>query len=113
MTPMKHTAGLLILLVAVAAGTAAPAPKKTKPKDKTVTTPSGLKYEELKEGTGVAAKAGDTVSVSYTLWLAGSKKQIDTTSNRAPFSFVLGKGLVIKGFDEGVTGMKVGGKRKV
>src|SRR5436190_16378900 len=111
MTPMKHAVGPLILLLAVGAGAAAPAPKKTRPKN--VTTPSGLKYEEMKEGTGTAAKVGDTVHLHYTLWLAGKNKKVDSSNNRNPFTFTLGQQLVIKGFDEGVTGMKPGGKRKL
>jgi len=80
----------------------------------TTTTKSGLKYEDLKLGEGQVAVSGQTVSVHYTGWLleSGKKgKQFDTSINRGPFSFPLGKGQVIKGWDEGVAGMKVGGKR--
>lgn len=77
------------------------------------TTPSGLKYEDLQEGTGTEAKAGDTVSVHYTGWLTDGTK-FDSSHDRAsPFSFKLGAGRVIKGWDEGVAGMKIGGKRKL
>jgi FKBP-type peptidyl-prolyl cis-trans isomerase FkpA len=78
-----------------------------------VTTPSGLKYEDMKVGTGAEAKAGQTVSVHYTGWLTDGKKFDSSVDRRQPFEFPLGMGRVIKGWDEGVQGMKVGGKRKL
>jgi FKBP-type peptidyl-prolyl cis-trans isomerase len=78
-----------------------------------ITTPSGLKYQELQEGQGVAAKKGDTVEVHYTGWLTDGKKFDSSVDRKQPFSFKLGAGQVIKGWDEGVAGMKVGGKRKL
>jgi FKBP-type peptidyl-prolyl cis-trans isomerase FkpA len=80
---------------------------------KEVTTPSGLKYTDLSEGTGAAAKKGDAVEVHYTGWLDGKSKDepCDSSVGRGPFAFPLGGGRVIKGWDEGVAGMKVGGKR--
>jgi FKBP-type peptidyl-prolyl cis-trans isomerase len=80
---------------------------------KIVKTESGLKYEELKEGTGQAAKKGDTVEVHYTGWLTSGKKFDSSVDRGEPFSFKLGAGMVIKGWDEGVQGIKVGGKRKL
>lgn len=77
------------------------------------TTPSGLMYEDLQEGTGAAAKAGDSVSVHYTGWLTDGTKFDSSHDRKSPFSFKLGAGRVIKGWDEGVAGMKVGGKRKL
>ena len=77
------------------------------------TTPSGLKYEDLTEGTGAAAKAGDTVDVHYTGWLTDGTKFDSSVDRGRPFSFKLGAGKVIKGWDEGVAGMKIGGKRKL
>lgn len=80
------------------------------------TTSSGLKYIDQKVGTGVEAKAGATVEVNYTGWLYidGKRgKQFDSSIGRAPFSFRLGAGQVIKGWDEGVQGMKIGGKREL
>ena len=77
------------------------------------TTPSGLKYEDLVEGTGDAAKMGQTVSVHYTGWLTDGKKFDSSKDRGQPFPFPLGAGRVIKGWDEGVQGMKVGGKRKL
>ncbi len=80
---------------------------------KVVMTKSGLKYIEEKEGAGPEAKAGDTVSVHYTGWLKDGKKFDSSRDRNEPFEFRLGAGRVIKGWDEGVAGMKVGGKRKL
>lgn len=78
-----------------------------------VTTPSGLKYVDQVVGTGEAAVAGKNVSVHYTGWLENGKKFDSSVDRGQPFSFPLGAGRVIKGWDEGVQGMKVGGKRKL
>jgi len=84
---------------------------------KVVKTESGLKYEDVKVGTGPVAKAGQNVKVHYTGWLEsnGNKgKKFDSSVDRGkPFTFPLGAGRVIRGWDEGVSGMKVGGKRKL
>src|SRR5947207_598554 len=80
---------------------------------KVVTTNSGLKYSDEKVGDGREAKAGDTVSVHYTGWLKDGKKFDSSHDRNEPFEFRLGAGMVIKGWDEGVAGMKVGGKRKL
>jgi FKBP-type peptidyl-prolyl cis-trans isomerase FkpA len=80
---------------------------------KSTTTASGLVIEELTIGTGATAAAGKKVSVHYTGWLTNGTK-FDSSKDRGnPFIFPLGKGHVIKGWDEGVAGMKVGGKRKL
>lgn len=83
--------------------------------DKTVTLPSGLKYVDEKVGTGTEATKGKTVSVHYTGWLNKDGKKgekFDSSVDRGrPFDFPLGGGQVIKGWDEGVAGMKEGGKR--
>ena len=83
-----------------------------------ITTASGLQYEELTVGTGDEAKSGSSVTVHYTGWLqnedgsAGDK--FDSSKDRNdPLVFPLGAGYVIKGWDEGVQGMKVGGARKL
>jgi FKBP-type peptidyl-prolyl cis-trans isomerase FkpA len=76
-------------------------------------TDSGLQYEDLNEGTGAAAKAGDSVQVHYTGWLTNGTKFDSSKDRGKPFRFQLGAGQVIKGWDEGVAGMKVGGKRKL
>jgi FKBP-type peptidyl-prolyl cis-trans isomerase FkpA len=76
-------------------------------------TASGLQYVELVEGQGQEAKAGSTVSVHYTGWLENGTKFDSSLDRRQPFSFRLGAGQVIRGWDEGVAGMKIGGKRKL
>jgi FKBP-type peptidyl-prolyl cis-trans isomerase FkpA len=82
-----------------------------------IKTPSGLQYEDTVTGTGPEAKTGQNVSVHYTGWLysngtAGAK--FDSSKDRAqPFSFPLGAGHVIKGWDEGVQGMQIGGTRRL
>ncbi len=79
------------------------------------TTPSGLIIDDVLVGSGAAAAAGQQVSVHYTGWLlfGGEKgKKFDSSKDRGdPFDFALGAGQVIKGWDEGVQGMKIGGKR--
>ena len=80
-----------------------------------VTTPSGLRIIDVKPGTGPVPQAGQTVTVNYTGWLFvdGKKgKKFDSSFDRGePFSFTLGRGQVIKGWDEGLATMHVGGKR--
>ena len=77
------------------------------------TTPSGLIIEDVTVGQGAAAAAGQKVTVHYTGWLTNGT-QFDSSKDRNdPFVFPLGGGRVIKGWDEGVQGMKVGGKRKL
>ena len=79
----------------------------------TSTTPSGLIIDELVVGAGAAAAAGQQVTVHYTGWLTDGTK-FDSSKDRGdPFIFPLGAGRVIKGWDEGVQGMKIGGKRKL
>ena len=77
------------------------------------TTASGLKYADVKEGSGDVATAGKTVSVHYTGWLTNGTKFDSSKDRGQPFEFPLGGGRVIKGWDEGVQGMKVGGVRKL
>ena len=79
----------------------------------TITTESGLKYEELTEGTGEVATAGTRVSVHYTGWLTDGQKFDSSKDRDEPFEFSLGAGMVIRGWDEGVQGMKVGGRRQL
>ena len=92
---------------------AKPAAKKTKASAKTISTASGLKFQVLKKGTGAVAMAGQMVSVHYTGWLTDGKKFDSSVDRGQPFQFSLGAGQVIKGWDEGVAGMKVGEKRKL
>ncbi|HWT55113.1 MAG TPA: FKBP-type peptidyl-prolyl cis-trans isomerase [Rhodocyclaceae bacterium] len=79
----------------------------------TTTTPSGLIIEEIVEGDGATAAAGQTVSVHYTGWLTDGTKFDSSKDRNEPFEFPLGKGWVIRGWDEGVQGMKIGGTRKL
>lgn len=76
-------------------------------------TASGLEYVDLVVGSGPEARPGQTVTVHYTGWLTDGKKFDSSLDRGQPFTFVLGQGEVIKGWDEGVAGMKVGGKRKL
>ncbi len=78
-----------------------------------VKTASGLQYWEIKIGTGAVATSGSRVKVHYTGWLDTGKKFDSTVEAHKPYSFTLGKGEVIKGWDEGIEGMKVGGKRQL
>ena len=71
-------------------------------------TPSGLYYEDVTQGTGEPATAGQSVSVAYTGWLTNG-----TQFDSGEFPFLLGAGQVVPGFDEGVTGMRVGGVRRI
>jgi FKBP-type peptidyl-prolyl cis-trans isomerase FkpA len=79
----------------------------------TITTASGLQYEEITIGSGATAKAGNLVSVHYTGWLTDGTKFDSSKDRNEPFDFNLGAGQVIKGWDEGVQGMQVGGVRKL
>lgn len=81
--------------------------------DKIVTTPSGLKYKEIKEGDGETPKKGQRVKVHYTGTLESGKKFDSSRDRGQPFEFVIGVGQVIKGWDEGVGSMKVGGRREL
>jgi FKBP-type peptidyl-prolyl cis-trans isomerase FkpA len=76
-------------------------------------TDSGLKYEDLVSGEGDEAKAGQMVTVHYTGWLENGNKFDSSKDRNDPFRFKLGAGQVIRGWDEGVAGMKVGGTRKL
>ncbi len=80
-----------------------------------VKTPSGLRYEDTVVGTGASPKTGQTCVMHYTgwLWVSDARgKKFDSSVDRGqPFEFQIGRGMVIKGWDEGVATMKVGGKR--
>jgi len=115
---------ILMLAIAILAATglvsaqAAPAHKAAASGPARVTgaptkTASGLEYWDLKVGTGAVAETGQHVTVDYTVWLA-SGKQIDSSVGTGhPYEFMLGAGQVIKGWDEGIVGMKVGGRRQL
>jgi FKBP-type peptidyl-prolyl cis-trans isomerase FkpA len=76
-------------------------------------TDSGLKYDDTVVGTGATATKGQTVSVHYTGWLIDGDKFDSSKDRNDPFQFLLGAGRVIRGWDEGVQGMKVGGTRRL
>ncbi|MBL1255580.1 MULTISPECIES: FKBP-type peptidyl-prolyl cis-trans isomerase [Methylocystis] len=105
---------LSVAILAAAAGLAV-APTAVRAEPETTLTASGLKYIDTKPGTGASPKIGQNVTVHYTGWLYvnGAKgKKFDSSRDRGePFDFPLGMGQVIKGWDEGVETMKVGGKR--
>ncbi len=111
---LRYLVGLLALPVfclAAMLGTTGTAGEKKEPK--VITTKSGLKYIDLLEGTGKDAKAGDTVEVHYTGRLKDGTKFDSSHDRNKPFTFKLGAKMVIKGWDEGVAGIKEGGKRKL
>ena len=85
----------------------------TKVTGKPKSTASGVEYWDIVVGTGATAVAGKTVSVHYTGWLTNGKKFDSSIDHGQPFTFPLGAGSVIKGWDEGVQGMTVGGKRQL
>ena len=122
---MKNAAILLILLAFLTAGawaaqdqTAAPkaAPKTgtahVKAAAQMTTTPSGLQYRDVGVGKGAQPKDGDLVLVNYKGTFSNGKV-FDSNEGKGPFKFHLGRGEVIKGWDEGVASMRVGGKRKL
>lgn len=81
--------------------------------DDVTRTPSGLEIHEVEKGFGDVARAGKTVIVHYTGYLTDGTKFDSSVDRGTPFSFPLGAGRVIRGWDEGVAGMKVGGRRKL
>jgi len=81
--------------------------------DTWTTTASGLQYLDEKVGGGESLDKGNVVNVDYTGWTESNGKQFDTSDGRGPLSFAVGTGRVIPGWDEGVLGMKVGGKRRL
>ncbi|HEY7543521.1 MAG TPA: FKBP-type peptidyl-prolyl cis-trans isomerase [Blastocatellia bacterium] len=78
-----------------------------------ITTPSGLKYIDLVEGTGPSPQPGQRVTVHYTGTLTNGTKFDSSVDKGQPYEFKIGTGVVIKGWDEGIMSMKVGGKRKL
>lgn len=110
--------GLLTVLLAGCASTPAGSSSTTNTDQgesdlETITTDSGLQYQDLVVGSGAAAKPGDIVSVHYTGWLEDGTKFDSSLDRNTPFEFQLGARQVIAGWDEGVAGMQVGGKRKL
>jgi FKBP-type peptidyl-prolyl cis-trans isomerase len=109
-TPLLTTLGLTVAILGFMIYAVAQTP--TKVTGEPTKTASGLEYWDIKVGTGAEAKPGHHVKVDYTGWTTNGKK-FDSSVGRAPFEFMLGAGQVIKGWDEGVAGMKVGGKRQL
>jgi peptidylprolyl isomerase len=103
---------IVIVVALVAAGAAyLLAPLVSGPAE--VTTPSGLKYTDLVVGTGPSPQPGQTVTVQYTGTLTDGTKFDSSYDHGQPYSFAIGRGSVIKGWDEGLMTMKVGGRRKL
>lgn len=96
-----------ILFFSIAALVAAGCAQKN-----TGVTETGMKYEVIKEGTGASPKRGDSVTVHYTGWLEDGTKFDSSVDRNQPFTFKLGVGQVIQGWDDGVATMRVGGKTK-
>ncbi len=110
---VKLAMGMLSIAFLFATAFAQSSGVPTKVEGKGHSTPDGLQYWDIKEGTGAVAKPGDKVKVHYTGWLTNGKKFDSSVDRGQPFEFTLGAGQVIKGWDEGVAGMKVGGKRQL
>jgi FKBP-type peptidyl-prolyl cis-trans isomerase len=120
---MKYVATMAIVLALTAVYLAAQstAKKSSTPNTNTPTkvtgdgvkTPSGLVYWDIRVGNGDTAKEGSHVRVHYTGWLTTGKKFDSSVDAGTPFDFRIGNGEVIKGWDEGVAGMRVGGKRQL
>ncbi|MGZ3317924.1 MAG: FKBP-type peptidyl-prolyl cis-trans isomerase [Isosphaeraceae bacterium] len=116
-TRWRLVAALAMIALVAATGGHADDPGQTEKEKKMTKTESGLQYRDIKEGTGEKPKKGQTCVMHYTgwLWENGAKgKKFDSSVDRGePFDFPIGTGRVIKGWDEGVLSMKVGGKREL
>ncbi len=111
MTARTVFAAFVVIVAASAfADTSAPTSVKG---IKSVVLPDGLEYFDLRKGTGAEAAPGKKVKVHYTGWLTDGKKFDSSVDRHEPIEFTLGAGMVIKGWDEGVAGMRVGGRRKL
>ena len=114
---MKRIIPLVLCGIALVALGSRADEKEKKGESKMTKTASGLQYEDVVVGTGAQPKTGQTCVMHYTgwLWENGAKgKKFDSSVDRGtPFKFPLGQGRVIKGWDEGVASMKVGGKRNL
>ena len=110
-------AAVILAVVTMIAGdnylTAEPKTEAEPGNEKIVTTASGLKYIDLKVGNGAESKLGSSVSVHYTGMLEDGKKFDSSLDRKEPFDLTIGKTQVIKGWTEGLQGMKAGGKRKL
>jgi len=115
MTRFLLSATVCLAMVFLATGCKQESVKKEaeKVEAKEITTPTGLKYVDYKIGEGAQPQAGQTVIVHYTGTLTNGQKFDSSVDRGQPFSFTLGRGMVIKGWDEGLASMKIGGKRKL
>ncbi|MBI5855420.1 MAG: FKBP-type peptidyl-prolyl cis-trans isomerase [Nitrospirae bacterium] len=116
MVPGTRTRNLLVIVIiglGYLASTVGVGGSASAIKEAFVTTESGLQYVDLSVGTGRQAEVGDTATVHYTGWLANGTKFDSSVDRNEPFSFRVGAGQVIKGWDEGVGTMRTGGKRKL
>jgi FKBP-type peptidyl-prolyl cis-trans isomerase len=104
---------LMVLGLASATGAGSALPGDNTAGAREVTTDSGLRYLDLVVGKGREAQLGDTAYVHYTGWLENGRKFDSSVDRKEPFDFRLGAGRVIRGWDEGVMGMHIGGKRKL
>jgi len=116
MTKYVTAVAIICMLAAAALAQSAKKPDTSAPTKVTgegVKTPSGLQYWDIRVGNGEVAKEGSHVRVHYTGWLTNGKKFDSSVDAGRPFDFTIGNGEVIKGWEEGVAGMKVGGKRQL
>jgi FKBP-type peptidyl-prolyl cis-trans isomerase len=122
MTKYVAAVAAVILVLAVVSLVAQSAPRKSSAANTSapakvtgdgVKTPSGLTYWDIRVGNGEVAKEGSHVRVHYTGWLTNGKKFDSSVDAGKPFDFTIGNGEVIKGWEEGVAGMRVGGKRQL
>jgi len=104
-----------VMLLAIALTSGCKSPSDTFPNQPTATQPQAteLKIEDTTVGAGAEAKSGDLVTVNYTGWLTDGTKFDSSVDRNQPFQFRIGEGKVIPGWEQGVAGMKVGGKRKL
>jgi peptidylprolyl isomerase len=116
-TPAATAGSIVAATPSASVNTSAPNPSNNMlandNNEQEITTASGLKYVELAEGTGATPTKGQTVSVHYTGTLEDGKKFDSSRDRGQPFKFQIGEGQVIKGWDEGLSTMKVGGRRKL
>lgn len=114
---MKHLvwlAGLLVLLYAAACDSPTSPSGPPQVTGDTITLESGLKYIEVRTGAGAVASVGDSVAVHYTGWLEdGTRFDTSREGNRGPIEFRVGTTRIIRGWSEGMPGLRVGGKRRL
>ncbi|HEY6347873.1 MAG TPA: FKBP-type peptidyl-prolyl cis-trans isomerase [Candidatus Angelobacter sp.] len=108
---MRYKLGVFLVLVLFLSACSKSGP--TKVSGPATTTASGLQYWDIVTGSGATAAPGKQVSVQYTGWLTDGTRFDSSVDRNQPFDFTLGVGQVIKGWDEGVAGMKAGGKRQL